>query len=58
MKNKITLLTFSVVLFALCVSAEAQQPAKIRKIGFLNQTGAFSANVEAFRQGMRELWLH
>jgi len=27
----------------------------MRKIGFLSQTGAFSANVEAFRQGMREL---
>jgi putative tryptophan/tyrosine transport system substrate-binding protein len=34
---------------------EAQQTAKVRKIGFLNQTGAFTANVEAFRQGMREL---
>ena len=34
---------------------KAQQPAKVRKIGFLNQTGAFSANIEAFRQGMREL---
>jgi putative ABC transport system substrate-binding protein len=34
---------------------QAQQPAKVRKIGFLNQTGAFSANVEAFRQGMRGL---
>jgi hypothetical protein len=31
--------------------AESQQPTKVRKIGFLNQTGAFSANVEAFRQG-------
>ena len=27
----------------------------MRKIGFLNQTGAFSANIEAFCQGMREL---
>lgn len=34
---------------------EAQQPTKVRKIGFLNQTGAFTANVESFRQGMREL---
>ena len=34
---------------------EAQQPTKVRKIGFLSQTGAFTANVEAFRQGMREL---
>ena len=34
---------------------EAQQATRVRKIGFLNQTGAFSMNVEAFRQGMREL---
>jgi putative ABC transport system substrate-binding protein len=34
---------------------EAQQQTKVRKIGFLYQTGAFSANVEAFRQGMRKL---
>jgi ABC-type uncharacterized transport system substrate-binding protein len=55
MKNIITVLTLSAVLFALYTSVEAQQPGKARKIGFLNQTGAFSANVEAFRQGMREL---
>jgi putative tryptophan/tyrosine transport system substrate-binding protein len=55
MKNKITLLMLCALLFALCFSAEAQQPTKVRKIGFLNQTGAFSANVEAFRHGMREL---
>ena len=27
----------------------------MRKIGFLSQTGAPSANIEAFRQGLREL---
>jgi putative ABC transport system substrate-binding protein len=59
MKNKITLLTFSVVLLALCFSAEAQQPAKVRKIGFLIQSGGLSGSpsafIEAFRQGMRGL---
>ena len=34
---------------------EAQQPARVRKIGFLSQTGAPAAFVEAFRQGIREL---
>jgi putative tryptophan/tyrosine transport system substrate-binding protein len=43
------------MLLALSFPVEAQQPTKVRKIGFLNQTGAFSANVEAFRQGMRDL---
>jgi putative ABC transport system substrate-binding protein len=43
------------LLFALCVSAEAQQPEKLRKIGFLEPVGVAAANIEAFRQGLREL---
>jgi putative ABC transport system substrate-binding protein len=50
-------LTLSALLFALCAAADAQQPAKIPRIGFL--TGSFlSSQVvrnEAFRQGLREL---
>src|SRR5215831_17530936 len=34
--------------------AEAQQPGKIPRIGYL-ATGATSARTEAFRQGLREL---
>ena len=34
---------------------EAQQTTKVRKIGFLSQAGMFPVNVDAFRQGMREL---
>jgi ABC-type uncharacterized transport system substrate-binding protein len=45
------------VLFALCSSAQAQQPAKIPRIGWL--TNARFAEIpyrtEAFRQGLREL---
>jgi len=44
------------MLFALCASAEAQQPTKIPRIGYL--TGASltaSPRREAFRQGLREL---
>src|SRR5206468_7201646 len=47
-------------LLALCFSAEAQQPAKIPRIGFLdNSTAAGSAVlVEAFRQELRKLgWI-
>jgi putative tryptophan/tyrosine transport system substrate-binding protein len=55
MKNNFVVpLVFGLIL-ASFYPVQAQQPAKMRKIGFLNQTGAFSANVEAFRQGMREL---
>jgi putative tryptophan/tyrosine transport system substrate-binding protein len=56
MKKKITLLTLCTMLVALCVSAEAQQPKKIARIGFLGVTSPsiISARIEAFRQGVRE----
>jgi putative ABC transport system substrate-binding protein len=45
------------MLFALCSAAEAQEPAKVPRIGYL--TGATpdgqSPRIEAFRQGLREL---
>jgi putative ABC transport system substrate-binding protein len=57
MKRKITVLALSAMLFALCVFVEAQQTAKVPRIGYL--TGATpegqSARIEAFRQGLREL---
>src|SRR5882724_12178282 len=55
MKNKIMLLTLSVLLCALCVPAAAQQSVKIPAIGFLTGGGHDSARNEAFRQGQREL---
>jgi putative ABC transport system substrate-binding protein len=41
----------------LCVSAGAQETAKIHRIGFISASApsAVSARVEAFRQGLREL---
>jgi len=36
MKKKITFLVLCAMLFALCVSADAQQPAKVAKIGWLS----------------------
>jgi putative ABC transport system substrate-binding protein len=44
-------------LYAPCISAEAQQSAKIPRIGFLNASSVSSvaARVDAFRQGLREL---
>ena len=57
MKRKITVWTLYALLFALCASAEAQQPTKVPRIGFLIPVSAstLSARVEAFRQGLREL---
>jgi putative ABC transport system substrate-binding protein len=57
MSHKIVFLALSALLLALCPSAEAQQPTKVPRIGYL--TGASlssqSANREAFQQGLREL---
>src|SRR6266481_7058071 len=46
-----------VVLLALGVMAEAQQPGKVPRIGFLGATSASSVadRTEAFRQGLLEL---
>jgi putative ABC transport system substrate-binding protein len=41
------------MLLALCSSAEAQQPKKVPRIGFLG--GEATTRIAAFRQGMREL---
>jgi hypothetical protein len=57
MKKKIPVLTLSAMLFALCLRAEAQQPKKIPRIGYLGgvSPSANSARIEAFRRGLREL---
>jgi putative ABC transport system substrate-binding protein len=46
-----------VVLLAVVVIAEAQQPKKVPRIGFLGVTSpsTISARIEAFGQGLREL---
>jgi putative ABC transport system substrate-binding protein len=57
MRKNVCLLPLCAVLFALCANAEAQQPGKIPRIGFLSGASP-STNVtrhEAFRQGLREL---
>ena len=45
------------MLFAFCQSAEAQQPKKVPRIGFVAMTSAAAGgqNLEAFRQGLRDL---
>jgi putative tryptophan/tyrosine transport system substrate-binding protein len=56
-KRKLGSFALSVMLFALCASAEAQQPKKVPRIGYLGATSRSinPARVEAFRQGLREL---
>ena len=57
MKQKITTFAFSAMLLALSFPADAQQPSKFPRIGYL--TGATPDGqldrIEAFRQGLREL---
>jgi putative ABC transport system substrate-binding protein len=45
------------MLFALCMSAAAQQPTKVPQIGYLvtSSLSPNSARIEAFRQGLRAL---
>jgi putative tryptophan/tyrosine transport system substrate-binding protein len=57
MMRKITVLTLCAMLFALCVSAEAQQPGKVSRIGYLitSSPSAIAPRMDAFQQGLREL---
>src|SRR5262252_4247250 len=60
MKKHIFVLSLGAMLFALCVSANAQQTGKILRIGFLdNSTATGSAVlVDAFRQELSKLgWI-
>src|SRR5215472_265872 len=57
MSHKTISLALCTMLFALCSSAEAQQPTKIPRIGYLAVVplATMLARVEAFRQGLRDL---
>ena len=57
MKKKITVPTFCSILFALCLSAHAQQSKKIPRIGFITNYDAATESVrmEAIRRALREL---
>ena len=57
MKRKITVLTLCATLLALCLSAQAQQPGKVLRIGFLDPSNApgIAVLLEAFRQELTKL---
>jgi len=56
-KKKNSVLALCTMLLARCFSAEAQQPKKIPRVGFLIASSAAEQQVrlEAFRRGLREL---
>jgi putative ABC transport system substrate-binding protein len=57
MKRKITVLTLCAMLLALCVSAEAQQPKKVFRIGYLSSTdrATDAPRAEGIRRALREI---
>jgi putative ABC transport system substrate-binding protein len=58
MRSNVIGFTLSAMLFAFCFSAEAQQPKKILRIGYVSTTGNPSnpgPNVETFRRGLQDL---
>ena len=56
-RKKFTIALLAAMLVALSFSAQAQQPTKIPRIGFLSATSLsiISARIEALRQGLREV---
>src|SRR5262245_13828724 len=60
MKKQLLALNFCVMLFALCVSVDAQQTGKVARIGFLDASTAsgMAGFLEAFRQELSKLgWI-
>src|SRR4030095_4468580 len=57
MKKNVFCLALGALLFALCMSAQAQQPKKIPRLGYLAVTtsSAELPRIDAFRQGLRAL---
>ena len=58
MSKKVMCVALGAMLFALSFPAEAQQPAKIPRIGYLSGSGDLKTPgplVEGFRQGLRDL---
>src|ERR1043166_2294147 len=56
MNEKIISFALGGLFLALCCSAEAQQPKKIARVGFLAANPSrITARAESFRQGLREL---
>ena len=53
-RRSVFCLALCAVFFALCMSVQAQQPKKVPRIGYLGRSRS-SADVEAFRQGLRDL---
>ena len=54
-QHSVLVVALCAMLFALCVSGQAQQPAKISRIGYLSRSSGPGANEEKFHQSLRSL---
>ena len=54
-KRTLTFLTICALFFAFCVCGQAQQPAKIPRIGFVSGAGDSKNPGPSFRRGLRDL---
>jgi ABC-type uncharacterized transport system substrate-binding protein len=54
-KDQIFGFALCAMLFALCALADAQQPTKIPRIGYLSGTGSEAPTMVGFRRGLRDL---
>ncbi|HLN97920.1 MAG TPA: ABC transporter substrate-binding protein [Pyrinomonadaceae bacterium] len=54
-QHSVLVIALCAILFALCVSGQAQQPAKISRIGYLSRSSGPGANEEKFQQSLRSL---
>ena len=60
MSKKVPCLALGAMLFALCFPAQAQQPTKVLRIGFLDDSTAsnIAGRLETFRQELSKLgWI-
>jgi putative ABC transport system substrate-binding protein len=55
MIRRVSYFALCTLLFALCLSAEAQQPKKTPRIGYLSMFTVAPNRIEPFKQGLREL---
>jgi putative tryptophan/tyrosine transport system substrate-binding protein len=55
MRKTVISFALAAMLPALCASAEAQQPAKVPRIGYLSDLSGASSPSPAFMQGLRDL---
>src|SRR5215831_4009192 len=57
MSGKIFVCLMTTVLLTTALPAEAQQPGRVRRIGFLgvSSSSAYSGYIDAFRKGLRDL---